>query len=136
MSYWFKDMGVDWFLFVVQQDGGVVVEVDDGIVGMMYVVFGVNDYGSYDLVFFYFVVWNCFFDGDFDDVVDVGVMVVGIVEYFDVYYMMCVVVVSDIEYGLSLNYIIFLIFSFQIFIVCLMILIRVQVLVLVSGWVL
>lgn len=104
MWYWVKNMGVDWFFVVVDQYGCIVVELDYVVIGMVDIFCCVYDDSFYYVVFFNVVLWNSFFDGDDDDVVYLGVFVFGVVEYFDVYDMMGVGVVGDVEVCLYLNY--------------------------------
>lgn len=105
-SHWPKDTGADRLLLVVQQDGGVAVEADDGTVGTTHAVLGANDHGSHDLALLHFAARNRFLDGDLDDVADAGVTAVGTAEHLDAHHTTRAAVVSDIEHGLSLNHII------------------------------
>lgn len=77
MSYWFKNMCIDrLFVVVVQKNISIIIEVNDRIVWVMNIFFGVYYYCFQYIIFFDFIMWNCFFDGDFDDVVYVCVVMV------------------------------------------------------------
>lgn len=91
-----------------------------GVVWVVYIVVGVDYNSGYYIIFFNVVVWNCFFYCDFDDVINVCIVVVGVIQYFDVLYLMGVVVIGDFEYCFGLNYcLFFLIFVLQVVIVIL-----------------
>lgn len=62
MNNWVKDMGVNWFICVVQDYSCVVIKVDCGFVFMMNFFCGVYDNGFMDVIFFNVIMWNGFFN--------------------------------------------------------------------------
>lgn len=70
--------------------------MDWGVVFMVYFFCGLNDDGFVDVIFFYVVLRNGFFDGDDDDVVYWCIVMVWIIQDFDVLNLVGVGVVSNI----------------------------------------
>lgn len=104
-SYRFKNTRIDrLFVVVVQKNISIIIEANDRIVRATNIFFGAYYYRFQYIIFFDFITRNCFFDGDFDDVVYVCVATVRVIQNFDIYYATCIGVVGDVQYSLFLDY--------------------------------
>lgn len=84
MIYGFEDVGVVWSVAISEDDCRASAEMDAGFAGMMMSSVGLDDDGSDDSVSSDFLIGDGASDGGDDDAVDIGALVVGIVEDVDV----------------------------------------------------
>src|SRR5574338_375064 len=99
-----EDAGSDRLQLVVEQHGGIAVELDQGAIGPAHALGGAHHHGAVDITLLDATTRGCVLDGDLDDVADARIATLGAAEHLDTHHRTRARVVGHVQHGLHLNH--------------------------------
>src|SRR5689334_1943486 len=102
-----EDAGADGLQLVVEQHGGIAVELDEGAVAAADALGGADDHCAVDLALLDAATRSGFLDAHLDDVADARVATLGAAQHLDAKNGLRAGVVGDFEPGFSLDHFVY-----------------------------
>src|SRR6478609_10707808 len=99
-----EDAGADGLQLVIEQHGGIAVELDEGAIATADALGGADHHGAVDLALLDAATGRGFLDGHLDDVANTGVTPLGATEHLDAQDGLRAGVVGDFEPRFSLDH--------------------------------
>src|SRR5690606_2323294 len=99
-----ENAGADRRQLVVEQHGGVVIELDEAAILAANAFFGAHHHRVHHLAFLHLAAGNCFLDGHLDDISDTGVTAMRTAQHLDAHDTASATVIRHVQIGLRLNH--------------------------------